>query len=378
MPPRDRCYDCFRPTEHCLCRWIEPVDNRTGIVVLQHPKERGHAFNTARLAKLGLRRSELVVGYVPELAARADVTALVQGAGLLYPGPGARDLSELGPGERPDRLVVLDGTWWHARTMMRDVVALHDLPRFTLPGGLVSGFKVRQQPYEFCLSTIEAITEALRCLEPDTAGLDGLLRPFEEMQRLHLQTTTEATPRTRVRPRPKRRKLPAALTAGDDSLVVAYIEIDPHVERGEGRELLAVAACRPGSGARWSCVIEGQQALASEWPQMRLDRGPTLPLGEARAAWLDFLRPGDTVAAWNGSTLGRIDRRLGGLGEVLELRPVYRAWRGHRGDLDAIVRAEGLRGGSPDAPPVTRAVERCENAARVVGLLRGLDVSEGA
>ena len=54
MPPRDRCYDCFRPTEHCLCRWIEPVDNRTGILVLQHPKERGHAFNTVRLARLAL------------------------------------------------------------------------------------------------------------------------------------------------------------------------------------------------------------------------------------------------------------------------------------------------------------------------------------
>ncbi|MEC7231450.1 MAG: DTW domain-containing protein, partial [Planctomycetota bacterium] len=68
MPPRDRCYDCFRPTEHCLCRWIEPVDNRTGILVLQHPKERGHAFNTVRLARLALKRSEVIAGYVPDLA----------------------------------------------------------------------------------------------------------------------------------------------------------------------------------------------------------------------------------------------------------------------------------------------------------------------
>lgn len=368
MPPRDRCYDCFRPTEHCLCRWIEPVDNRTGILVLQHPKERGHAFNTVRLARLALKRSEVIAGYVPDLARDAELPSRLDGAGLLYPGPGSRDMSALTPAERPERLVVLDGTWWHARTMLRDVPALGRLPRFALPGGLTSGFRIRKQPAQGCLSTLEAVAAALRLLEPDTPGLDGLLRPFEEMQRMHLGATTSSTPRTRVRPRPRRRALPEALTERRRSLVVVYAEVHPEIVSGARRPLVALAASRPATEESWSAVLPAALQIEEAWPELALARGQVASEEALRARWRAFLRPGDVVAAWNASTFGALADQLGPLPETLELRPVYRSWRPHRGDLDSIIAAEGLGAGAPRAE--TRAETRRWNAEQVIDLLR--------
>lgn len=368
MPPRDRCYDCFRPAEHCLCRWIEPVDNRTEVLVLQHPKERGHAFNTVRLTRLALKRSEVVAGYVPDLAADATLPARLEGAGLLYPGPDSRDLAELTPEERPERLVVLDGTWWHARTMLRDVPALAALPRFTLPGGMTSGFRIRKQPAEGCLSTLEAVVASLQLLEPDTPGLEGLLRPFEEMQRMHLGATTSSTPRTRVRPRPRRRALPDALTERHGSLVVAYAEVHPEIATGARRPLVALAVSRPATGESWSAVLPVAAELADAWPELALHGGAPMSAGGLLERWRAFTGPGDVVAAWNGSTFGALADHLGPLPETLELRPLYRTWRPHRGDLDRIVAAEGLGDGA--ATGRTRAEGRLRNAERIVELLR--------
>lgn len=368
MPPRDRCYDCFRPAEHCLCRWIDPVDNRTEILVLQHPKERGHAFNTVRLARLALKRSGVIAGYVPDLARDEGLPARLEGAGLLYPGPGARDLSALAPGERPERLVVLDGTWWHARTMLRDVPALGRLPRFALPDGMTSGFRIRKQPAEGCLSTLEAVAAALRLLEPDTPGLDGLLRPFEEMQRMHLGATTSSAPRTRVKPRPRRRALPEALTERRPSLVVVYAEVHPEIVSGVRRPLVALAASRPATGESWSAVLPAARAIERDWPELALSRGVPISEEDLRARWRAFLRPGDVVTAWNASTFGALADHLGPLPETLELRPVYRAWRPHRGDLDGIIAAEGVGDGAPSA--ATRAEIRLWNAEQVIDILR--------
>ena len=76
----------------------------------------------------------------------------LEGFGLLYPSPSARDLSQLPKAERPTKLVVLDGTWHHARAMYHYMDVLHGLPHYTLPAGLVSGFRIRKQPKSYCLS----------------------------------------------------------------------------------------------------------------------------------------------------------------------------------------------------------------------------------
>lgn len=115
---RQMCHRCHKPAKACVCASVDPVDNRTGIYVLQHPRERHHAVGTERLARLGLKHAHIEVRGPREHRERPSY--LPGDIALLYPAKNARDLATLAPAERPANLLVLDGTWNHARTMYRD------------------------------------------------------------------------------------------------------------------------------------------------------------------------------------------------------------------------------------------------------------------
>ncbi|CAI5998802.1 unnamed protein product [Closterium sp. NIES-64] len=56
------CVECHKATSVCICdRFGEPVDNRVGVTILQHPKEKYHPLGSARIALLGLQRVRVVV-----------------------------------------------------------------------------------------------------------------------------------------------------------------------------------------------------------------------------------------------------------------------------------------------------------------------------
>jgi len=59
---RELCTVCLRPVGACYCRWIDPIDTRTRVLILQHPRERKVPVNTARIANLVLRNSLLRIG----------------------------------------------------------------------------------------------------------------------------------------------------------------------------------------------------------------------------------------------------------------------------------------------------------------------------
>jgi DTW domain-containing protein YfiP len=118
---RDRCYSCFRPRGVCFCGTIPRIDNKTEVLILQHVRERFHPFNTARIVREALTNSRLLSDHTPRLAAGLRLKLR---AGLLYPGPGATLLADLPADQRPDQLVVLDGTWHHTKTLLRDIPAL--------------------------------------------------------------------------------------------------------------------------------------------------------------------------------------------------------------------------------------------------------------
>lgn len=178
---RARCPRCARPLTHCLCPLIPHLDNRTRVLVLQHPDETRHALNTARLAVLGLANAELRVGeHFPELA-----TELAGGeAWLLFPGEQACSVEQLATvdGGRPlERwLVVPDGTWRKARRILHCNPWLAQLPRLTLAETRVSRYRLRKAPGPGALSTLEAIVHCLDVLEGE-GRFDALLRPFEAL-----------------------------------------------------------------------------------------------------------------------------------------------------------------------------------------------------
>lgn len=376
MTERVRCYDCHRPKAHCLCRLIVEVDNLTEILILQHPRERSHAFNTARLVKLSLRRAEVVVDHGGKLASDETLPERLAGYGLLYPRPGALDLAQVPKAERPKKLVVIDGTWYHARAMYRDIKALQDLPHYTLPAGQVSGFKIRKQPKDYCLSTLEAIQSALTCLEPETAGIDMLTRSFDAMQAQHLAASAEPTPRRKqFKRKPQHRYLPDALTQSFDSLIVVYAEMSPVAIKGQPRELLTFAAERPSTGERMHGVLKDALQDADQWSFLRLseseiEQGCTL--AELQSTWDAFRRPGDVMAAWSPNTVKVINAHLKGELPTVELRRNYFNHRPCRGCLEQIVVEEGLLS-QPDSDlhqsEMSRTRERLWNVAAVAQLL---------
>jgi len=179
--PRPHCYTCFKPRVACICDAVALVDNRTGVTVLQHPRERFHPLGTVRIARLGLRRVR-IVSCPPWEDCAAVGASLPAGSALLYPSATARDLAALPRGQHPRHLVAIDGTWFLARKVYAAHAWLHALPHVALaPVGQSRYGSLRREPRPNYLATLEALVDALRILEPDTLGFDGLLAAFDTM-----------------------------------------------------------------------------------------------------------------------------------------------------------------------------------------------------
>jgi DTW domain-containing protein YfiP len=174
---RAQCYRCFKAAVTCICASIERVTNRTGILVLQHPRERLHAIGTVRFARLGLSNVR-----VRTCVPGTDTSMpLPPRTALLYPAPGAPDLATLPRTEHPRHLVILDGTWTHARKMYATQPWLRELPQVCLTPAEPSRYRLRREPRPDYVATLEAIVAALRIVEPEVDGLDALLRSFAAM-----------------------------------------------------------------------------------------------------------------------------------------------------------------------------------------------------
>jgi DTW domain-containing protein YfiP len=178
--PRATCYRCFKPQVACICDSVARVANRTGIIILQHPRERFHPVGTARIAALGFEKVRL------ELCAPWADAALLRdrvplGTALLYPSPGASELAALSRDDRPRHLVVLDGTWSQAKKIYDVHSWLRALPHVRLTPSEPSCYRIRRQPRPECVATLEAILQALAILEPQTQGLDRLSASFRAM-----------------------------------------------------------------------------------------------------------------------------------------------------------------------------------------------------
>lgn len=185
-PSSGRCFVCFRPLADCFCAAVPTIDNRTPVLIVQHRRESFHRFNSARIVRRALVNCQLLVDHTPKLVERLETRP---GDGLLFPGAGSRRLDETPLDELPRRLVVVDGTWSQATKLVRELGPLHRLPRFGLAPERPGRFRIRQEPGDWALSTLEAVIAALRVFEPETAGFDRLEAAFDLMVERQLART---------------------------------------------------------------------------------------------------------------------------------------------------------------------------------------------
>lgn len=349
---REVCYRCFKPRVVCICADLVRVKNRTAIIILQHKCERFHPIGTARIANLGLENVELRT-ILPDDDGRFTCPPLsIPDGGLLFPGDGSRDLSDLGEEERPGQLVVLDGSWSDARKLFQHNPWLQSLPRYSLTPSAPSRYRIRTEPSEESVSTIEAIVQSLQILEPETPGLESLLDVFEGMidDQIRFQASSAGDPAARRVKRFRQREdrsIPPILREGLDNLVMAYGESVPHP--GKGRALISWAAIRAGDGSRFERFIlppPGAVVTEDHLDLMGLRRdhfGRAVTHEELAAAWDLFAGPCAVVVTWNRSTLDLFARTVGAGGEGLFLKEIYGNRRGGKcGHLGEVVRRENL------------------------------------
>jgi len=312
--PRAVCPACRRPVVVCWCPHVPRLETRTRVVVLQHPRERDMPIGTARMAHLCLPGSELHVGVSwddsPELA--RVLSDPERPAILLYPGADAVDLGT-SPPPGPVTLVVVDGTWAHARKVVNQNPRLGRLPRYAFTPTAPSEYRIRAEPEEACVSTIEALAHALGALEGDPERFRAMLVPFRAM--VDAQIACAAAPSPRVRhPRPATRRappsppVPPALLGAVRDVVCVAVEANAWPYRGrEGHaprpdELVHWVAVRLGTGEVLDVVVAPAGPLApATATHVRLDESAIragVPVEALHAAWRGFAREGDVVCAW--------------------------------------------------------------------------------
>lgn len=335
---------------------MRPVPSDTRVLLLQHPREQFMPIGTARMAAASLPDSQLVVGtevdnHPAVVAALSDPS---RPAILLWPGPGAKDLAQEPP-EGPVTLVVVDGTWSLAKKLVRINPRVASLPRYALSPSEPSRYRIRGEPQEDYVSTIEAVMLALEILDRAPGKFRALLEPFEKMvdtqieheKLLHGGRQRKLVKKPR-RPRPVPREL-----EGARSVVVISTEANAWPRRFGNPpedELVHLLATRMDDDARFESIIAPSNVLAPGTLRYTRLSEATLAAGGSKedflARWREFIREDDVLCAWGYYGVALLAKMGAALPRtVVDLRPATARYFGDKPstpeDLAPRVDAEG-------------------------------------
>lgn len=189
---REVCYTCYRPKSSCVCQYtINPINTNTKFVILMHPKEYRKTKNgTGHMTNNSLENCELYVGI--DFTNHSRVNELLNDktyeAYILYPDVNSIKLNtQKLPNEKKALVFIIDSTWPCSKKMLRLSKNLHNLKKVSFEHDKSSQFKIKTQPNQYCLSTIESTLCLLELLNLQnienisTNSLENFLTPFEKM-----------------------------------------------------------------------------------------------------------------------------------------------------------------------------------------------------
>lgn len=168
MEEMNLCLTCRRRIRTCVCDKLRPFETQTRFLILMHPMEyKKEKVGTGRFTHLILKNSRIFVdvGFDENKGLQECLNDPEYESYVLYPGDEPIDLSspdaneKLGPKRK--QILVIDGTWPCAKKMMKLSTCLHHLPRVSFHSTKVSEFKIKHQPMEGCLSTVESIHQVI-------------------------------------------------------------------------------------------------------------------------------------------------------------------------------------------------------------------------
>ena len=195
MPSRslnlDRnCEYCFLPREVCLCSearsFFEPFQ-KTKVLVILHVRELKLPTNTARLLGVCLENFQIKLRGLqaldrPEQRFNAihDISEAYENL-FLFPTEKAEVLTTemVEKIQKPIKLIVPDGNWKNcSKVFKRELLEGKVRPIKLVPTEL-SRYRLRKGPRPECLCTFEAVTEALRIIEPNLKLSQNMKKIFE-------------------------------------------------------------------------------------------------------------------------------------------------------------------------------------------------------
>lgn len=189
MSKRPHCPICQYPIKVCICHALIEHSPPCNLIILQHPSESKHAKNSARLVKLGLPDTEIIVGESTTdfIHLKQQVLASPQDFHVFYPGDQSLPVEKHANTLRltpPKTMLFIDATWrkalkmWHLNPWLDLCQQWH----FSAPPG--GQYQIRKTTVEHGLSTLEAVTYSLElCYDFDGSNLFSL---FSAMQAHHL------------------------------------------------------------------------------------------------------------------------------------------------------------------------------------------------
>lgn len=224
--PEETCPRCQKRLALCVCEGIEPIDNKIGLMILQHPQEQDKDLGTARLAALHFANAAFRIGlswpslpkalgrpvdpgrwavlYLgsarPETFPEDEEVVLLDAKGAALPDQ-QRGLAEI------RGVIVLDGSWSQAKTLWWRNAWMLRAKRVALNPKRPSMYgKLRREPRREALSTLESVGLLMARLERRPEIATALTKTFARLlHRYHAVKKEEkaAAPKTG---RPRRRR----------------------------------------------------------------------------------------------------------------------------------------------------------------------------
>lgn len=192
---RQKCYKCYRPQSSCMCEHVHTIETQTKFIILMHPKEFKKIKNgTGHLTHLALKNSELFVGIDFSDNKAINEIIFTHNSFVLYPSKDAINLSSRDIKEytndiedKKTAIFLIDSTWACSIKMLRESKNLKALKHISFENTKLSQFKIKEQPADYCLSTIESTLTVLELLNKcdkeniKSLDLDMFLNPFHKM-----------------------------------------------------------------------------------------------------------------------------------------------------------------------------------------------------
>ncbi|MEZ8094561.1 DTW domain-containing protein [Photobacterium swingsii] len=193
------CEQCGKAKKACICQWIQAIDAKTQLCILQHPSEVNRAIGTARILSLSLANSAVFVGedFSEHEALNALLGDPARETWLVYPSEESTAITALAQqqgsqaNKKPLTLVLLDGTWKKAYKMWQLSTNLHTLPTVNLDNVSCGNYRIRKSPKEEGVSTVEAGYLALTALEGCETDFTPLLETFNQMIEFQIKQMPE-------------------------------------------------------------------------------------------------------------------------------------------------------------------------------------------